>query len=62
VTGAGRLSTCGRCGGTIERRPGSGWGHVTATVRNADGHLPDPDDGWAAAETDDDDEDGEGEA
>lgn len=40
------LSTCGRCGGTIERRPGSvaGWGHVSETSRNADGHLPVPDD------------------
>jgi hypothetical protein len=45
------LSTCARCGGTIERRPGSvaGWGHVTETSRNADGHLPDPDDGHTAA-------------
>jgi hypothetical protein len=44
------LSTCARCGGTIERRPGSvaGWGHVTETSRNADGHLPDPDDGHTA--------------
>jgi hypothetical protein len=48
------LSTCGRCGGTIERRPGSvaGWGHVTETDRNADGHLPDPDDGYAATGAD----------
>jgi hypothetical protein len=46
-----RLSTCGRCGGTIERRPGSvyGWGHVTETARNADGHRPDPDDGHASS-------------
>jgi hypothetical protein len=57
VTGAGRLSTCGRCGGTIARRPGSvaGWGHVTETARTT-GHLPDPDDGWVTAETDDEDE------
>jgi hypothetical protein len=40
------LSSCGRCGGTIERRPGAvaGWGHVTETSRNADGHSPEPDD------------------
>jgi hypothetical protein len=54
VTRAGRLSTCGRCGGTIERRPVAGWGHVTETARTA-GHLPEPDDGWTAAETDDED-------
>jgi hypothetical protein len=55
VTGAGRLSTCGRCGATIARRPDlvAGWGHVTNTARTADGHLPDPDDGWVTAETDD---------
>ncbi len=42
-----RLSTCGTCHGTIERRPGSvaGWGHLTETDRNADGHRPEPDDG-----------------
>lgn len=52
------LSTCGRCGGTIERRPGSvaGWGHVTETARNADGHLPDPDDGYAATGADEHEE------
>jgi hypothetical protein len=41
---ATRLSTCGRCGGTIEQRPdnpGTGWGHI---VPPANGHLPDPDD------------------
>jgi hypothetical protein len=44
------LSTCGRCGGTIEFRPGAaaGWGHLAETPRNADGHLPIPDDGYAA--------------
>jgi hypothetical protein len=48
-----RLSTCARCRGTIERRPGSvyGWGHVTETDRNADGHRPEPDDS-AVAEPD----------
>jgi hypothetical protein len=41
-----RLSTCGTCRGIIEQRPGSvaGWGHVTENARNADGHLPTPDD------------------
>lgn len=55
MTAAGRLSTCGRCGGTIARRPDpvARWGHVTENPRNADGHRPDPDDGWVAAETDD---------
>lgn len=50
VTTPARLSTCGRCGGTIERRPGSaaGWGHLAETARNADGHLPDPDDSYRA--------------
>jgi hypothetical protein len=49
------LSTCARCGGTIERRPGSvyGWGHVTETPGNADGHRPDPDDGYAAGPEED---------
>lgn len=49
-----RLSTCARCGGTIERRPGSvaGWGHVAETERNADGHRPEPDDGYVSAEQD----------
>jgi hypothetical protein len=48
------LSTCARCGGTIERRPGSvyGWGHVTESPRNADGHRPDPDDGYQATAED----------
>lgn len=51
------LSTCSRCGGTIERRPGSvaGWGHLTETARNADGHLPDPDDGYQATGADEHD-------
>jgi hypothetical protein len=44
------LSTCARCAGTIERRPGSvaGWGHVAETARNVDGHLPEPDDSAVA--------------
>lgn len=44
---SGRLSTCAVCRGTIEQRPGAvaGWGHVSETARNADGHLPQVDDG-----------------
>jgi hypothetical protein len=58
-----RLSTCGTCGATIEHRPGSvyGWGHVAETARNADGHRPHPDDGYAATGADEhDDPEGEG--
>ena len=56
------LSTCSTCRGTIERRPGSvyGWGHVTETARNADGHRPEPDDsavsGPDASDLDEEDE------
>jgi len=53
------LSTCGICGGTIERRPGSvaGWGHMSENPRNADGHLPDPDDGYVSGPAEDEKED-----
>lgn len=41
-----RLSTCARCGGTIDRSPGSlsGWAHVKRPTTPAS-HLPEPDDG-----------------
>jgi hypothetical protein len=57
----GRLSTCARCSGTIERQSGSvaGWGHVTETPRNADGHRPEPDDSAISGPDDDDDADPE---
>lgn len=40
MTTLGRLSSCARCGSTIEYRPG-GYGHIAA-VR--DDHRPEPDD------------------
>jgi hypothetical protein len=45
------LSTCGRCGGTIEQYYSAiyrqlRWRHVKPTV----GHDPDPDDGYVATE------------
>lgn len=59
MTNLARLSTCGRCGGTIRQAPGSvyGWGHIAETPRNADGHRPDPDDGYVSRPSDDEDQD-----
>jgi hypothetical protein len=45
-----RLSTCGTCGGTIERyyseiQRREVWRHVRPTPN---GHTPDPDDSWVS--------------
>jgi hypothetical protein len=54
-----RLSTCSRCGATIEHRP-SGWWHLLPITDVRRGtHRADPDDSWVAAEADEDPEEEE---
>lgn len=48
----GRLSTCGRCGGTVQQYQSEiyrqlRWRHVALTP---DGHTPEPDDSYATTE------------